>query len=109
MPDARQMWLPGMTPPPRRRLILMHAVDRGEAPGMMPGWRSPEGARFRCSRCGHDSGWLFDLGERDLRRGLLPCPVCNAPDHGPLTTRRRAANVGATREISPPPQPEARR
>ncbi|WP_419739120.1 hypothetical protein [Ruegeria sp.] len=79
--ERRQPWLPGLTPPPRVRRVMMHADDRGQAPGLMPGWRTAK-------------GWLFDMTDSEVRRGV-PCPVCNDPapppgitraaDHGPLT------------------------
>lgn len=63
-------------PMPRKpRVVRMHAIDHGEAPGLMPGWRTAQGGHFKCSRCGHDAGWLFDLTATEIRRGL-PCPVC---------------------------------
>lgn len=63
-------------PIPRKpRVILMHAIDHGEAPGLMPGWRTAQGGHFKCSRCGHDAGWQFDLTSTEIRRGI-PCPVC---------------------------------
>ncbi|WP_419737909.1 hypothetical protein [Ruegeria sp.] len=61
--ERRQPWLPGLTPPPRMRRVMMHADDRGQAPGLMPGWRTAK-------------GWLFDMTDSEVRRGV-PCPVCN--------------------------------
>ncbi|MBN9067066.1 MAG: hypothetical protein J0H60_11570 [Rhizobiales bacterium] len=55
---------------------MMKATDHGEAPGLMPGWRTAEGARFECAKCGHDEGWHFDMKPSEIRRGL-PCPNCN--------------------------------
>ncbi len=46
MTERRQPWLPGLTPPPRVRRIMMHADEWGQAPGMMPGWRSAKGGAF---------------------------------------------------------------
>lgn len=64
-------------PIPRKpRRVMMHAVDIGQAPGMMPGWTSAKGGEFVCRRCGHEAGWLFDMTETEIRRGV-PCPVCN--------------------------------
>jgi hypothetical protein len=63
-------------PPKQPRLVRMHAVDVGQAPGMMPGWRTATGGKFTCRKCGHDAGWLFDITETEIRRGL-PCPNCN--------------------------------
>ena len=51
---------------PRR--VLMHHIDAG------PG--NPNGAVFRCGKCDHLTGWLFDVTNEELRRGR-PCPVCN--------------------------------
>lgn len=60
---------------PRR--IMMKATDHGKAPGLMPGWKTAEGAHFVCQRCNHDAGWLFNLTPTEIRRGL-PCPACNS-------------------------------
>ncbi|WP_419737721.1 hypothetical protein [Ruegeria sp.] len=76
--ERRQPWLPGLTPPPRMRRVMMHADDRGQAPGLMPGWRTAKGGHFTCGRCGHEAGWLFDMTDSEVRRGV-PCPVCNDP------------------------------
>ncbi|MVA24521.1 hypothetical protein V6582_05745 [Agrobacterium vitis] len=62
--------------PRQPKRIMMHAVDVGCAPGMMPGWRTPQGAHFKCTHCGHDDGWCFDLSMTEIRRGL-PCSICN--------------------------------
>lgn len=68
-------------PTPRRpRITRMHAVDHGQAPGMMPGWKTPKGGHFKC-RCGHDAGWLFNLTDSEVRRGV-PCPKCNGGGDG---------------------------
>lgn len=64
-------------PPRRRRRVMMHAIDHGRAPGVMPGWRTAKGGHFKCARCGHDGGWLFDMTDSEVRRGV-PCPVCNS-------------------------------
>lgn len=67
-------------PIPRKpRRIMMHAVDIGQAPGMMPGWTSANGGKFVCRLCGHDAGWLSNMTETEIRRGV-PCPVCNEAD-----------------------------
>ncbi|WP_378952250.1 hypothetical protein [Mesorhizobium sp. ANAO-SY3R2] len=58
-----------------RRIVRMHAVDHGLAPSILPGWKTPNGGHFKC-RCGHDAGWLFNLSDTEIRRGL-PCPNCN--------------------------------
>jgi hypothetical protein len=55
---------------------MMHAVDHGQAPGIMLGWRTPKGGKFVCQRCGYDGGWMFDMLDSEVRRGV-PCPVCN--------------------------------
>lgn len=65
--------------PPVRRRAMMHAVDQGTAPGMMPGWRNSNGGHFKCPKCGHDAGWLFDMTDTEIRRGV-PCPKCNGGD-----------------------------
>lgn len=62
--------------PRKPRTIRMHAIDAGEAPGKMPGWKTAQGGHFRCERCGHDAGWLFNMNVTEIRRGL-PCPNCN--------------------------------
>lgn len=62
--------------PSRPRLMRMHAADLGQAPGMMPGWRTSTGGDFICHRCGHKAGWIFNLTISEIRRGL-PCPICN--------------------------------
>lgn len=69
--------------PSAPRIVRMHAVDVGQAPGMMPGWRMATGGHFVCSRCRHDAGWLFNLTISEIRRGV-PCPVCNSKEdqHG---------------------------
>ena len=64
---------PVIRPP---RVVRMRAVDHGQAPGMMPGWRTSAGAHFRCRKCGHDDGWSFDMTPTEICRGL-PCPSCN--------------------------------
>lgn len=69
-------------PVPRKPpTVRMRAIDHGQAPGLMPGWRTAKGAHFRCWRCGHDAGWLFDLTNTEIRRGL-PCPNCNGEMDG---------------------------
>jgi DNA-directed RNA polymerase subunit RPC12/RpoP len=65
----------GDRPRPGRR-VMMHAVDTGNAPGLLEGWRTTAGARFVCARCGRDDGWSFDMTVSEVRRGL-PCPDCN--------------------------------
>ena len=52
----------------RPRRLLAHAVDAG----LM---ESTPGARFECSRCGWESGWI-PASDTDVRRGV-PCPTCN--------------------------------
>lgn len=61
--------------------VMMHAIDTGQAPGTMPGWRTAKGAHFQCRRCGHDAGWLFDMQDSEVRRGV-PCPECNEAHNG---------------------------
>lgn len=56
--------------------VRMRAIDHGEAPSLMPGWKTANGAHFRCWRCGHDAGWLFNMSVSEVRRGV-PCPECN--------------------------------
>lgn len=62
--------------PVRPRIVRMHAVDIGDAPGLMDGWKTTSGGDFVCRRCGHEAGWLFNLCPSEIRRGV-PCPVCN--------------------------------
>ena len=62
--------------PKTRRRVMMHAADQGHAPALMPGWRTANGGLFECSRCGHSTGWLFDMQDSEVRRGI-PCPICN--------------------------------
>lgn len=64
-------------PVPRKPpLIRMRAIDHGQAPGLMPGWKTTNGAHFRCWKCRYDAGWLFNMTATETRRGL-PCPSCN--------------------------------
>jgi len=64
-------------PVPRKpSVVRMRAIDHGQAPGLMPGWKTAQGARFRCWRCGHDDGWSFNMTVSEIKRGL-PCPICN--------------------------------
>lgn len=54
--------------PSRPRRVMMHVVDAGQGC-----------AQFKCSRCGHVSGWLTvdeDESVSSLKRGR-PCPKCN--------------------------------
>lgn len=73
---VKQLPLPIDQIPARRRIVRMHAVDAGDAPGLQPGWKSPHGGDFVCRRCGHEAGWLFNLSLSEIWRGV-PCPVCN--------------------------------
>lgn len=66
----------GYTKPRAKPRVMMHAIDVGQAPGKMPGWRTTKGAHFVCQKCGHDAGWLFDMQDSEVRRGV-PCPLCN--------------------------------
>lgn len=67
-------------PVPRApKIVRMHATDHGQAPGLMAGWKTTNGGYFKCTSCGHDTGWLFNLTVTDVRRGL-PCPVCNSSE-----------------------------
>ena len=68
--------------PRRPRRVLMAAVDIGQAPGMMPGWKTAKVSSWVCGRCGHDEGWLFDMSDTEIRR-RVPCPVCNAAGDRP--------------------------
>lgn len=63
--------------PRKAPVIRMRAIDHGCAPGLLPGWTTTNGAHFRCWRCKHDAGWLFNLSDGEVRRGV-PCPECNA-------------------------------
>lgn len=79
-------------PKPRTpRVVRMHMVDAGEAPGRMSGWKTAQGAHFKCCRCGHDDDWTFDLTITEIKRGL-PCPKCNgdisAKEKSTTPTRR---------------------
>lgn len=61
--------MPPRPPQPVRR-VMMHVADAGEDHGGNPV------IRFSCSKCGHDTGWIYDdLPVSGNRRGL-PCPVC---------------------------------
>jgi DNA-directed RNA polymerase subunit RPC12/RpoP len=65
---ARQLdFLP--KPPRRMRGQLMHVCDAGERGGKRI-------AEFKCSKCGHRSGWLIIKTVTEAKRGL-PCPECN--------------------------------
>ncbi len=66
----------GYTKPRAKPRVMMHAIDHGQSPGMMPDWRTSKGAHFQCAACGHDDGWSFDMQDSEVRRGL-PCPACN--------------------------------
>ena len=68
--------------PRRARRVLMTAVDIGQAPTLMPGWKTSKGAHWVCNRCGHDEGWLFDMSTTEIRK-RVPCPVCNAAGDQP--------------------------
>lgn len=72
--------------PSKPRQVRMQAIDTGQAPGLMPGWRTSMGGHFRCQRCGHDDGWSFDMMPSEIRRGL-PCPVCNSMEAANANTR----------------------
>jgi len=72
-------------------LVRMQAVDHGEAPGLMPGWRTAQGAHFQCRRCGHDAGWLFDMTVTEIRRGE-PCPKCNVAVVEPTQNTEQGGN-----------------
>lgn len=57
--------------PRRPARVLMHVFDAGHLPG------GQKGIVFRCSRCGHDTGWIRDTQSvSDNKRGM-PCPQCN--------------------------------
>lgn len=65
---------------PKPRMVRMHAVDAGQAGYMMPGWKTEKGADFVCQRCGYEAGWIFNLSDSEVRRGV-PCPRCNGVGH----------------------------
>ncbi|PIE13842.1 MAG: hypothetical protein CSA70_03760 [Rhodobacterales bacterium] len=73
---SRQPALPGFKKQRKPRRIMMHTEEFGQAPGMMPGWTTSKGGHFKCKKCGHDAGWLFNMNESEMRRGV-PCPKCN--------------------------------
>lgn len=79
-------------------VVRMHAVDVGQAPGMLPGWRTATGADFTCRRCGHQAGWLFNLTISEIRRGV-PCPMCNPEesDDGRGRSEKFSVNVQEAR------------
>ena len=55
----------------RPRIVRMHVVDAGHSM-----------IKFRCARCGHETGWIPDtMTLTESKRGL-PCPRCNAPAPG---------------------------
>lgn len=56
--------------PPRK---MMHVADAGHLPG------GSKGIRFKCSHCGHDTGWIADEWTITENRRGHPCPVCNGP------------------------------
>lgn len=61
--------LPFDLPRTRARRVMMHVADCGQVC-----------IQFKCSTCGHDTGWIMD--ERTVtgnRRGM-PCPKCNGGD-----------------------------
>ncbi|WP_454917354.1 hypothetical protein [Xanthobacter sediminis] len=53
--------------------VMMNAIDAGQAPGTMPGWRTSKGAHFQCRRCGHDAGY----SSGGSMTATL-CPFCGA-------------------------------
>lgn len=55
--------------PRRAPRILMHAIDSGSFPD------GKDAAHFRCSKCKHDSGWIYAT-RVEARRGV-PCSRCN--------------------------------
>jgi DNA-directed RNA polymerase subunit RPC12/RpoP len=62
------------TVPKRARLVRMHVEDSGHLPGGSPG------IRFRCRRCGHDTGWIPDTASVSENKRGRPCPYCNQED-----------------------------
>ena len=54
--------------PSRPRRVLMHLIDAGTIEGQ-------RAARFCCTRCGTETGWM-PCGLTEQRRGV-PCPNCN--------------------------------
>ena len=59
----------------RQSRILMVAVDHGCAGYSLPAWKTDNGAHFKCTTCGFDDGWTFNLTDAEIRRGI-PCPRC---------------------------------
>lgn len=59
--------------PKRPHIWRMHVEDAGD-----DGEREVV-AKFRCARCGAETGWIGGLTVTAARRGL-PCPQCN-PNH----------------------------
>lgn len=70
MTRARQKEL--FEKPRKARRVLMHAIDTGlnhcEGPSLI--------GHFKCTRCGHDGGWLVCETMSEIWRGV-PCPNCN--------------------------------
>lgn len=61
-----QQHLPLSMPRSRARRVMMRVVDAGD-----------EVIQFRCSRCGHDTGWIMDTKTVTENRRGMPCPKCN--------------------------------
>lgn len=60
---------PGL--PRARPVRRMHVADAGQLPG------GSKGVRFKCRRCGHDTGWLHDARTVSENKRGISCPICN--------------------------------
>lgn len=60
--------------PRRKKRTLMHVTDAG----MFPDGKYC--VRFKCKKCGHDTGFVYDtLTTGENKRGI-PCPECSTQD-----------------------------
>lgn len=64
-----QSSLPFDIPRTRPRRIMMHVADAGD--------HGSKVIQFRCSQCGHDTGWIMDERTVTENRRGMPCPKCN--------------------------------
>ena len=57
--------------PRRPRRVMLHVTDAGEGCTA----ELPHAVHLKCSKCGHDAGWLTVRTVTEARR--QPCPNCN--------------------------------
>ena len=61
----------GITPR-RQPRVMMHVTDAG----MFPDGKAA--IKFKCNRCEHDTGWIYDTDSVSQNKRGRPCPECNA-------------------------------